>query len=175
MIPGVRSLHATREREQSPTRVAEQTPTERTQVWFVGVLLCLVLTAGNTNDAWAAGADRPPTSHPLPDVRRRISGKVQHPRITARRSQRESMFVYLAAMWPMALPFETWRAIIDWLRNQDAGVASYRRHADELERILDQTPADQAIVHLNLRDELFLASVNWACMALGIGRPMTRE
>jgi hypothetical protein len=77
-------------------------------------------------------------------------------------------------MWPMELPFETWRAIIDWLRAQDGTISYYRQHAAELEARLDETPADEALVRLNLRDDLFLRSVNWACLALGIPRPAQR-
>jgi hypothetical protein len=48
-------------------------------------------------------------------------------------------------------------------------------HAGFLEHKLDETPADQAIVHMNLRDDLFLSSVNWACLALDIPRPTLRS
>jgi hypothetical protein len=76
-------------------------------------------------------------------------------------------------MWPLDLPFETWRAIIDWLRTQDIGYC--QQHATDLERRLDETPADQTMVHMNLNDDVFLRSVNWACVALGIPRPTGRQ
>jgi hypothetical protein len=35
----------------------------------------------------------------------------------------------------------------------------------------DQTPADQPIVRMSFRDDIFLRSVHAACVQLGIPRP----
>ena len=78
----------------------------------------------------------------------------------------------MAGMWTLELPFETWRAIIDWLRSRD--IAYSRQHANEIEAKLDETPADQPMVTMSLNDDIFLRSVNWACLALDIPRPTQR-
>jgi hypothetical protein len=66
------------------------------------------------------------------------------------------------------LPFETWRTIIDALRQK--GVTYMLQHADHLERQLDQHPPD-AVVSLNLKDDVYLRSYNWARVQLGIPLP----
>jgi hypothetical protein len=67
------------------------------------------------------------------------------------------------------LPFETWRAVIDALREK--GVPYMLEHADHLERQLDQHPPD-AVVRLSLTDDALLRSSNWACWQLGIRLPV---
>jgi hypothetical protein len=69
-------------------------------------------------------------------------------------------------MRTIALPWETWRAIIDVLRKQ--GRPSMLDHADQLEQQLDQHPPDQETVTLHLPNDLFLRSFNWARVQLGI-------
>ena len=67
------------------------------------------------------------------------------------------------------LPWETWRAIIAALREK--GLPYMLAHADLLERQLEQHPPDRATVTLNLTDDLFLRSFNWARWQLGIPLP----
>jgi hypothetical protein len=75
-------------------------------------------------------------------------------------------------MWTMELPFETWRAIIDALRATN--IPYKRQHANEIEAKLDETPADQTLVRMSFGDDIYLRSVNWACVQLGIPRPTQR-
>ena len=66
------------------------------------------------------------------------------------------------------LPFETWRAVIDALRQK--GLPYMLEHADLLERKLDEHPPD-AVVRLSLTDDVYLRSYNWARVELGIPLP----
>jgi hypothetical protein len=63
-------------------------------------------------------------------------------------------------------PWETWRAIIDFLRATGLGYA--REHADELERALDETPAGVDPVRLGMSDDTYLRSYTFARWRLGI-------
>ena len=72
-------------------------------------------------------------------------------------------------MRTLEFPWETWRAIIDFLRATE--MPDYHEHADILEGKLDQTPADQPLVLMSLSDDIYLRSVNFACWRLGIRLP----
>lgn len=73
-------------------------------------------------------------------------------------------------MRTITLPWEDWRAIIAALRAK--GLPYMLEHADRLEQQLDQHPPDQATVALNLTEDLFLRSFNWARWQLGIPLPV---
>jgi hypothetical protein len=73
------------------------------------------------------------------------------------------------AMRVIELPWEDWRDIIDALRAK--GLPYMRDHADVLERQLDQHAPDQSTVRLNLTDDVYLRSFNWARLQLGIPLP----
>jgi hypothetical protein len=45
-------------------------------------------------------------------------------------------------------------------------------HADYLERYLEQHGPDEATVRLDLTDDVFLRSSNWALLQLGIPLPV---
>jgi hypothetical protein len=72
-------------------------------------------------------------------------------------------------MTAVALPWETWRAVIAVLRAK--ALPHMLNHADELEQQLEQHPPDQVTVTLHLTDDLFLRSYNWARWQLGIPLP----
>jgi hypothetical protein len=78
----------------------------------------------------------------------------------------------LGRMWTLALPFETWHAIIDTLRERT--IPYMLEHADILEQRVDQVSADRDLVRLSLGDELYLRSVYWAGWSLGMRLPVRR-
>jgi hypothetical protein len=43
-----------------------------------------------------------------------------------------------------------------------------------VEAQLDQTPVDQTLVTMNVSDDVYVRSVNWALWQLGIPRPAAR-
>ena len=67
------------------------------------------------------------------------------------------------------LPFETWRTIIDALREK--GLSYMLIHADTIERSLDQHPPHPPLVALYLSDDVYLRSFNWARLELGVPLP----
>ena len=73
-------------------------------------------------------------------------------------------------MTAVALPWESWRAVVAVLRAK--ALPHMRAHADELEQQLERHPPDQAMVTLHLTDDLFLRSYNWAGWQLGIPLPV---
>ena len=74
--------------------------------------------------------------------------------------------VILPGMREVELPWETWRAMIDFLRSTDLPYAHV--HADELERKLDETPADRRMVRLSMSDDAYLRSYTLARWRLDI-------
>ena len=68
------------------------------------------------------------------------------------------------------LPWETWRAVIDALREK--GLPYMLEHAERLEQQLEQHGPDEATVRLSLTDDVFLRSYNWARVQLGIPLPV---
>jgi hypothetical protein len=72
-------------------------------------------------------------------------------------------------MRTITLSWETWRAVIATLREK--ALPYMLDHADRLEQQLEQHPPDQATVPLNLTDDMFLRSYNWARWQLGIPLP----
>ncbi len=76
-------------------------------------------------------------------------------------------------MRTIELPFETWRAVIDTLR---AKTLPYMlEHADRLERQLDQYSPGQSMVSLDLNDDIYHRSFNWARLELGLPLPPAEE
>lgn len=76
-------------------------------------------------------------------------------------------------MHQIELPWETWRAVINWLRAK--GLPYMLAHADLLERQLDTHAPDEPMVTLNVTDDVYLRSYNWARPQLGIPlRPVER-
>jgi hypothetical protein len=73
-------------------------------------------------------------------------------------------------MKTITLPWETWRAIIAVLREK--ALPYMLEHADALEQQLEQHPPDQATVTLNLTEDQFLRSFNWARWQLGLPLPV---
>ncbi len=72
-------------------------------------------------------------------------------------------------MRTIALPFETWRRIIETLR---ANRLDYMQvHANALEQQLDQYPPGQSTLSLSLTEDVFLRSFTWAPLELGIPLP----
>ena len=69
----------------------------------------------------------------------------------------------------ITLSWEDWRAVITVLR--DPGPAYRAEHADRIERLLEQHAPDEAKVTLDLTDDVYLRSYNWARLALGIPLP----
>jgi hypothetical protein len=68
------------------------------------------------------------------------------------------------------LPFETWRAVVDTLR--DPGLPPYMaEHADRIEHMLDECGPGEAEVSLSLTDDMYLRSYNYAHLMLGIPLP----
>ncbi len=76
-------------------------------------------------------------------------------------------------MWTIALPFETWRAVIETLRAK--ALPDMLEHASHLERQLDQHPADEPMVSLDLNHDLYHRSFNWARLELGLPLPPAEE
>ena len=75
----------------------------------------------------------------------------------------------LAAMWSLELPWETWRAMIAFLRETELPYA--RQHAVIIERSLDQHPPDQGLVRMSFSDDITLRSLTLACWRLGLPTP----
>ena len=73
-------------------------------------------------------------------------------------------------MRAIELPWETWRAVIDALREKR--LPYMLEHADHIERLLEQHGPDEATVRLSLTDDVFLRSSNWARVRLGIPLPV---
>ena len=73
----------------------------------------------------------------------------------------------------IALPFETWRAVIDALREK--GLPYIVEYAAVLERALDQHAPDEHPVSLILTDDVYLRSYTWARWHLGIPLPAQRR
>ena len=66
-------------------------------------------------------------------------------------------------MRTLALPPETWRAVIISLREK--GPPHMREHANRLEQQLAHFPPDLATVTLYLADDLYWRSFDWALAA----------
>ena len=60
-------------------------------------------------------------------------------------------------------------ALIAVLRTK--ALSSMLEHADSIERLLEQHAPDEAVITLNLIDDVFLRSYNWARWQLGIPLP----
>ncbi len=75
-------------------------------------------------------------------------------------------------MRTIELSWETWRDIIAAL--YDTGLPYMREHAESLERQLEQHAPDAPTVTLNLTDDVYLRSFNWARLELGIPLPGDR-
>jgi len=69
-------------------------------------------------------------------------------------------------VWSVALPWDLWRAVIAALRLQ--GVPHMIEHADRIEAALEGHGPEEATVRLTFTDDVFLRSVNWAGVTLGI-------
>ena len=69
----------------------------------------------------------------------------------------------------IALPWETWRAVIAALREK--ALPYMLDHADQLKRQLETHGPDQPTVRLSLTDDVFLRSFTWARWQLGIALP----
>lgn len=69
----------------------------------------------------------------------------------------------------ITLSWEDWRRVINVLREK--GIPYMRDHADRLERALDQHAPDEPMVTLDLTDDVYLRSYNWARLQLGIPLP----
>jgi hypothetical protein len=63
------------------------------------------------------------------------------------------------------LTWETWRAVIEVLRAK--GLPHMLEHAERLEQQVEQHPPDRATVTLNVTEDMFLRSFNWARWQLG--------
>ncbi len=70
----------------------------------------------------------------------------------------------------IALPFDTWRAVIDTLRAPHLP-AYMAEHADRLERTLDEHGPGEREVILNLSDDVYLRSYDHARLKLSIPVP----
>ncbi len=70
----------------------------------------------------------------------------------------------------ITLEFETWRVVIDELR--DDGLPPYmREHAGRIERMFDEHGPGEAEVALFLNDDAYMRSCNHARLVLGIPLP----
>ena len=70
----------------------------------------------------------------------------------------------------IALPFETWRAVIDAMREPSLP-PWMRGHADRIERMLDEHGPGEDAVALGLSDDVYLRSYNHARLKLGLPLP----
>jgi hypothetical protein len=64
------------------------------------------------------------------------------------------------------LSWDDWRAVIDVLRVK--ALPSMLKHADHMERLLEQHGPGESIVRLSLTDDVYLRSYNYARCELGI-------
>jgi hypothetical protein len=55
---------------------------------------------------------------------------------------------------------------------QEHGLPYEIEHADHIERLLEQHDPDAAVVTLQLTDDVYLRSYNWARLRLGIPLPV---
>ena len=69
----------------------------------------------------------------------------------------------------ITLSWNDWRAVIDVLREK--GLDYMLEHADRLEQMLEQHGPDEPMVTLNLTDDVYLRSFNYARVELGIPLP----
>jgi len=69
----------------------------------------------------------------------------------------------------IALPWDTWRAVIAVLREH--GLPYELEHGDWLEQRLEEHAPDEALVTLSLTDDVYLRSSNGARLRLGIPLP----
>jgi hypothetical protein len=70
----------------------------------------------------------------------------------------------------VTLPFEDWRAVIATMRTPGLPLWM-REHADRIERMVDEHGPGEAEVTLNLSDDVYLRSYNYARVELGIPLP----
>ncbi len=72
-------------------------------------------------------------------------------------------------MGSMELPWETWRAIIAFLRG--TGLSYAHEHAAIIERDLERHPPDRGLVRMGFSDDVTLRSLTLACWRLGLPMP----
>ena len=72
-------------------------------------------------------------------------------------------------MRTITLSWADWRAVIALLREK--ALPFMIEHADSLEQQLERHGPDEPTVRLNLTDDVFLRSYNWARWQLGVPLP----